>query len=602
MAQAAAAPALPPRNFAWKPPLLAWGLVAALLLLTALGNVIAGAFPDPDDALRLVQVRDLIAGQGWYDFHQYRINPGAPPVMHWSRLVDLPLVALIGVLTPVIGPAAAEQLASVLVPLLALLVTMLALAKVAARLVERDAVVFACLSIGFMPLLVYQFQPMRIDHHGWQIAMVALAAMAVFTDRGWRGGALAGLAMAAGMTISIELLPVAAMFAGVLALRWLRDGAGKVWLVGFLQALATGLAVLFVATRGAADTALWCDAITWPHVAFFGIVAVGATALSALALRPMVAMAGLAVIGGAALAVFGQLSPECIRTPFGALDPVVRDFWYVNVREGRPLWEQSLSAFAVAFQIVVALAMTVWLRRRAKVADRRHWTDFALLLGGFSLLGLLVWRAMAFASVLATIPLGMVLHLGLAKFRSSESPAARIATVLGLFALLAPMALVSAASAVMQGAQTSREGGQGNISQQQQPVLIEDSTCDLKVSAETLDTLEPATIFAPLDIGPVILQHSRHSVIATAHHRAEDSMRDVILAFTQTPEQARSRIAGSGARFVALCTDLIEPDLYAGRGGASSLAARLLKGDEPDWLEPVALDTPETFRLWRVKN
>ena len=582
------------RDFAWKPPVLAWLLVSVLLLLTSLGGVLAGEFPDPDDALRLVQVRDLIAGQSWFDFHQYRINPVEPPVMHWSRLVDLPLLAIIGVLTPLIGQSTAEHVASVIVPLLALLVTILAIAKVATRLVEREAVILACLSVGFMPMLVYQFQPMRIDHHGWQIALTALATVAVFASHRWRGGALAGLAMAAGMIISLELLPVAAVFAGMLALRWLRDRDERQWLVGFLQALAAGLVALFLATRGVSDVALWCDAITWPHIVFFVIVAAGATLVARLKVSPVVALAGLAVTGGIALATFGTLSPECLRTPFGALDPVVRDFWYLNVSEGRPIWEQSGSALAIAFQILVGIAVTIWLLRRANTQNASQWIDFAILLCGLSLLGLFVWRSMAFASVLATIPLGLVLNLGLKQLRSATNPAIRIGTILGLFVVLAPMALVTGAKAIVP--QTPAEGSAP------QAVQLEATSCELRESAEKLGVLAPTTIFAPLDIGPAILQHSRHAVIATAHHRAEQSMRDVILTFAGSSDHARDMIAKHRATYVALCTDLIETDLYATKGGADSFAARLRKGDAPEWLEPVDLGAPESFKVWRVKN
>ncbi|MEO8724436.1 MAG: hypothetical protein ABI395_13145, partial [Sphingobium sp.] len=32
-------------------------------------------FHDPDDAMRLVQVRDFLAGQSWFDVSQHRVNP-----------------------------------------------------------------------------------------------------------------------------------------------------------------------------------------------------------------------------------------------------------------------------------------------------------------------------------------------------------------------------------------------------------------------------------------------------------------------------------------------------------------------------------------------
>ena len=68
-------------------------LLIALLLLVANVPAIAGMrFPDPDDTLRLVQVRDLVAGQGWYDLRQHRVDaPHGGVPMHWSRLVDIPL-------------------------------------------------------------------------------------------------------------------------------------------------------------------------------------------------------------------------------------------------------------------------------------------------------------------------------------------------------------------------------------------------------------------------------------------------------------------------------------------------------------------------------
>ncbi len=43
-----------------------------------------------DDAMRLVEVRDFMAGQSWFDLTQYRLDPPNGVVTHWSRLIDLP--------------------------------------------------------------------------------------------------------------------------------------------------------------------------------------------------------------------------------------------------------------------------------------------------------------------------------------------------------------------------------------------------------------------------------------------------------------------------------------------------------------------------------
>jgi len=37
-----------------------------------------------DDVMRLVQIRDLLAGQSWYDHSQYRMGGAGGTMIHWS--------------------------------------------------------------------------------------------------------------------------------------------------------------------------------------------------------------------------------------------------------------------------------------------------------------------------------------------------------------------------------------------------------------------------------------------------------------------------------------------------------------------------------------
>ena len=66
---------------------------------------------DNDDVMRLVQVRDLLAGQSWFDLTQARLGLEGGTLMHWSRLIDLPIAALISVFRPIVGTVQAETLA-----------------------------------------------------------------------------------------------------------------------------------------------------------------------------------------------------------------------------------------------------------------------------------------------------------------------------------------------------------------------------------------------------------------------------------------------------------------------------------------------------------
>ena len=568
---------------------LTWAALSCILLATAWTRIAGNQFPDPDDILRLVQLRDLLGGQGWFDLVQHRIDPPQGTLMHWSRLVDIPLAMMVMALTPLLGAAQAETVTLVAMPLITLGLIMVCIGSLAWRLFDLRIAGFSCLALGLLGPLVFQIQPMRIDHHAWQAFTVALALWALSHRHAVKGGALAGLAMAAGVTISIELLPLVAAFGGVLALRWLRDHRQCWWLVTYIQVLALALVVIFLATRGMGDLAQHCDQIAPAHLGFFGIIALATAALAAGPVLPRFALIGaLAMAGAAGLVFFGLSSPACLMTPFAGLDPLVRDYWYLQVFEGRPLWEQNLAhAVPSLVQLLIALVVAVQLCAHSREWLRVWWLDYALLLAASILLSLFVWRSAALASVIAAIPLGYLAARLLQYVQAARSTVYRLSAAVAVVVVLLPAAPVTLVQALLPD---------------HTPVTakpVREAQCQIGEQAAKLDRFERGTIFAPLDIGPSILLQSHHSVIATSHHRAEKAMADVIRAFIGNEEAARGIIIAHGADYVALCSDLAEAQLYAA-SGPDSFAAQLIDGQTPQWLEPVSTGGPAEFRLWRV--
>jgi hypothetical protein len=53
---------------------LAWLVIVAQLLAEHWSET-AQTLSDMDDAMRLVQVREFLAGQGWFDLHEMRLGP-----------------------------------------------------------------------------------------------------------------------------------------------------------------------------------------------------------------------------------------------------------------------------------------------------------------------------------------------------------------------------------------------------------------------------------------------------------------------------------------------------------------------------------------------
>ena len=97
---------------------LAVVLVAGLKLWIHKAPLLDVRLGDSDDAMRLVLVRDLLGGRGWFDQHVMRLQPPVGVYLHWSRLLDGALAGYELVLRTILPPAAAEWATRATWPLL----------------------------------------------------------------------------------------------------------------------------------------------------------------------------------------------------------------------------------------------------------------------------------------------------------------------------------------------------------------------------------------------------------------------------------------------------------------------------------------------------
>jgi hypothetical protein len=573
--------------------LLAFALVAVLALVTNLPAIAEMRFPDPDDTLRLQQVRDLIAGQGWFDVTQYRVNAAEGGVpMHWSRLVDLPVAGTILLLRPLFGQPMAEMIALIVVPLITFGIAIFLAGRIAWRLLNAEATTFACLALALSVPVVAQLRPLRIDHHGWQIVLALLAVNGLMARLPRAGGWVTGLALALWVSISVEGLPLAAAIVGITALRWLRRDEGKQWLIATMQALAAGSIAIFLLTRGFGNLATYCDAISPVHLAIFAWGALALTGLGALGRHPLpFTIGGFLVTGAGAAAIVALWAPQCATGGgFAALDPLVHEFWYLGVAEGQPLWAQS---YDVMLQITIPPLIALWTAvRLAKSSDdwlRDFWIDYALLLAASLLISIFVARAGAVTGALAAVPLGWQIREWIRAARRIAQPTKRALALAGVALVLVPampvtlftMAVPATASPL---ANTTRT-----------------SSCMLQEAAPALDALPKGEILAPLDIGPMLVYATKHGVIATGHHRGSEAMRQTISAFLGSDEEAHELLRKRGTSYVAICPDLGEPALYIARA-PDGFAASLVNGKAPAWLEPVPMEQGIGLKIWKVKD
>lgn len=570
-------------------------LVIAYLLVSHSGAIGTLAFRDGDDALRLVQVRDWLAGQGWFDVSQHRINPPTGGLMHWSRLIDAQIGGLILLLRPLLGVEQAEIWALALYPPLLLLPLFVLIALVVRRLSDDQHVVLAGLLLGATTLtFLHYFVPLRIDHHNWQtILSLAMLALALGAPS-WQSGVLAGLVMSLHLSVSLEALPYGLIFGGLFAWHWLRDTATGRRLYAFVASLVLVAPLILLATRGIAGiTTPWCDAWSAPYLLAIGGAALGL--FGAVAVLPvqrsfLARLAALGIAAGVGLLLFVWQARECLAGPFGELEPLVRSYWYDNVLEGRPVTRQPLVQIALLVApSLVGLALTLWQWHRAPTGiAKARWGDMALVLAASVLLSLLVARTTAVTHLYALPGLAAS---GVQLWRHARSLTGVAGRVLLSVAVLLVAPPVIGRIALTAAAPFIKPDKAGDAA----------PGCPRPADFAGLARMPKTVVLAAIDIGPMVLAHTPHAVIATGHHRNHAAMNRVITSFAATPDQSEAIVRASGATLMLICPRAPEIGNIA-RQRPDSLAAVLANGDAPAWLEPLAMPGGSAARLYRVRS
>ena len=580
-----------------------WLLIGAALLLglaLSFPRVVAvwqtGAFFDSDDAMRLVEVRQLLAGQHWFDMTIYRLDPPAGVFMHWSRDVDVPLAVLIKLFATAMPIEYAERAARLAFPLILQALLYLGIARLARILIGSAAVLPAILLTLLSGIAFGQFQPGRIDHHAPQIVLLIFMTgncVAALDPRHARAAAWAGLLAALSLSISIETLPFIFALAGLLVLLWVIYGKeAAAPLLPFGLALAAGLVVTFVATIGPAhwlDRA--CDAFSFaylvPGLAGAGVVA--ALGLFARMFAPAEAglrsrSALLMLAGGLVVALaFAATKPVCLRDPFIGIDPLLRELWLDRVAEAMPLTRlfarEPTSALAFMLPIVLGLGAAMLAAARTAGLAQRRWILVAALSAAGAAMCFWMIRVVGFAAPLALVGGAWAVNA----FGSvlARSPRPRLAGLALLLAL--PFSSLGWTLVLAPLASAKEKSG----------------ACLAPAAITSLRNLPPGLVAAPIDAGSYILAFTRHEVLAAPYHRDNHGNLVMLDAFMAEPHRAAALLRDNGVAYVALCPGLGETADLAARA-PDGLAAALRAGQVPDFLTSVLPKDGERESLYRV--
>ncbi len=570
-------------RFDWRPGLALIGLVL-VIWLTKYGELSTGVMPGNDDMMRLSQVRDLLAGQGWYDVDQSRLVTPEGGAMHWSRIPDLFMAAIIVMLTPLLGAGASETVALMAWPMALLTVTLVMIMTIMQRL--GAGTLGAAIAVFFYVVSksVTQFWPGRIDHHGLEIMLVTVAMAALLSPRAGRwSGALAGVSVAAMIGVAIESLPYAGAliaFAGILWVIRAEREAPRLFGFGAGASLAA-LALYVLDAPGPGAGRAVCDAFGNFHLA---ALLAGGASLASLSVMPAAALAnwqrrlvGGGLAGLATLVISGLVAPGCLASPYAGLDGEAARNWLANVSEARNIFALANGNRVMAFSdmgfALAGLVASFWLVRSAPPGERAGWALLAVLL--LLATAVMAWqvRGYLFAHMFAALAAGGLTARGFDRWRRVGGPRALLAAA-AIACLVAPTGWELVARKLFA----------------QPPVAGEDAidytnVCREPAAYETLASLPAGRVIAPIDLGTSILVRTHHSVFAAPYHRNGRGIGQVTRIFMDAPGKAHGAITALEADYFVFCQGLNEFNHYAAKAPAS-LAQRLQDGDIPAWLEP----------------
>ena len=564
-------------------------LVPACLILSSVVQAKFGDIgPDGDDIMRLVQIQDLLNGQAWFDLQQYRMGPEGGTAMHWSRLVDLPILLLFHLFNIFLPSETALVWAYTVWPPLSVLLLLAGLYTGARHLGGKGGALACLLLSAFIFSTHYRFMPGAIDHHNLQLGLLALAlGCAVDPSRRPARLALAGLSVAASVAIGGEVYVFVGIICGFVALDWAISGeAARRGAMGFGAGLAAGLELAFFATVAPSNYAVVaCDALSSVSLlaGLAGGLGLVLAALLASARGLGVRMAALLCIGAASAAVLLLVGPQCLSNPLSDLSPEVKTLWLDRIDEARPLFAERPGRVAkIGFMLGIALlALGLSLYGAYRGKRLRANLLFASLLVSALLMSVYQVRFAGFGHVFAIIPLSLWVA---DTYRDGKARNPSSVAYIGALALSLPFLWA------VPGLILSPKSATANDSNKS--ACLDDSLF------ERLNALETGRILAPTDFAPRILNRTDHSVLQGNYHRNHDGIALALDILMSPPGETEALLSEGGIDYIVLCEADGENKLLAERA-PGGLAARLTSEHMPEYLVPV--DEKASPRLYRVR-
>jgi hypothetical protein len=549
---------------------------------------------DTDDNMRMMQVRALLHGQDWFDLRQYRLNPPFGANIHWSRLVDLPIAGIILLMRPFVGGAQAELIAAAAAPMLPYGILLGAVAVTARRLIDPRAFFLPILAMIVAGLTNSMFMPERIDHHGWQLALLAVSIAGIADPRRIRGGLTLGISSALSMAIGLEMMIYLAIAGVAMVLFWVADENERDRLFAYAVSLAGGTALSFLVFASYANRLAVCDALSpvWLSDALLGSALLALLAL----IRPgdWRARLALAALAGAILAGFHALAwPQCLSR-LENVSPEVDALWLSHVREARPVyrhgWQIAVQILALPVTGAIGWALLAW-------RNRVDWSLFrrtvAAAIPGVAAMLLLFWQTRTGPAAQELSVVGSVAIIWVLAPLVDRARPRWLGTV-----GVAAVALIGLGAVVPMG---MKLGPQTRFTPREVQIERANRLCNSLWAFHPIALLPKGTVFTFVDLAPRLITVTHHDSIMGPYHRNGEQIADAMMAFRGSADQAHRILDKYRSDYLLTCPNSSTTTIFQSET-PNGFYAQLDRGQVPGWLSPIQLPKDSPFRIWKVSR
>lgn len=557
---------------------------------------------DTDCYMRFVRVEQLAETGNWYDSVIHRSNYPYGDQLHWTRPLDVILLAGAYVLTPFQGFH--EGLLAwgiILSPLLGIC-CLLALFWATSSVMNRNAQRLLWLLFIAQPLLIQIFSFGRPDHHSLLMLLFILLLGYLFRIGKQPDNnkyiLLCGFIAAFSMWVSVETIFAIIMVYTTLGVLWVIRGEAyaRQLLLFSLSIFIFSTVFLFIERSLSALLKVEYDKISIAHLFVFMLAVLATYLLTLIKNSTLFAklLKSTFILFASGLTIW-LVFPAFYQGPMAGINKAIIPIWLSKVQEVQPLWSIDPYEMTIVIgSIILFLFYFIYL-----VAKQKFTSKFYLLvpiLSGFAIflpLGIYQVRMDYYLLVIIIILLAVFLDdivsiISNSKLKDVAKPILRVFVLL-LFILGLPAIglLVSSTNDTKTKA-------------------IQPDLKTLSVFLNEYRQTDPTapTILTYLDFGPELLYRTDYNLISTPYHRNDQGiLYNYQVMGAESFDQAREMLAERSVNLIILCPESSEKNFYKKTTDQSAFYEHLVADETPTFLKEIELppELDKSFKVFRVR-